>query len=76
MLRRKQIVNKIDKVNLILQELFGFLKRWFWCSLYPQFISKTVRRYEICVLLCCFDSMYARYMSFLRALPGTKFYAF
>ena len=25
------------------------------------------------VLLCCFGSMYARYMSFKRALPGTNF---
>ena len=41
--------------------------------LYPQFTRKTVRRHKICVLLRCFDSMYARYMSFLRALPGTNF---
>ena len=74
MLRRRQTVNKIDKVNLILQELFGFLKRWFWRSVYPQFISKTVRRYKICVLLCCFESMYARYMSFKSALyPAPNF---
>ena len=32
--------------------------------IYPQFIRKTVRRHKICVLLRCFDSMYARYMSF------------
>ncbi len=32
-----------------------------------------VRIHKICVLLCCFDSMYARYMSFLRASPGTNF---
>ena len=35
---------------------------------YPQFISKTVRRHKICVLLRCFDSKYARYMSFKSAL--------
>ena len=34
--------------------------------IYPQFIRKTVRRHKICVLLRCFDSMYARYMSFKR----------
>ena len=35
--------------------------------LYPQFTGNyTVRRHKICVLLRCFDSMYARYMSFKR----------
>ncbi len=32
-----------------------------------------VRRHKICVLLRCLRSMYTRYMSFLRALPGTNF---
>ena len=41
--------------------------------IYPQFIRKTVRRHKICVLLRCFDCMYARYMSFKRALPDTDF---
>ena len=35
---------------------------------YPQFARKTVRRHKICVLLRCFRSMYARYMSFKSAL--------
>ena len=35
---------------------------------YPQFTRKTVRRHKICVLLRCFRSMYARYMSFKSAL--------
>ena len=29
--------------------------------------------HKICVLLHCFDSMYARYMSFKRALLGINF---
>ncbi len=41
--------------------------------LYPQFTRKTVKRHKICVLLRCFDSKYARYMSFKRALPDTDF---
>ena len=36
-------------------------------------IISTLRRHKICVLLCCFGSMYARYMSFKSALPGTNF---
>ena len=47
--------------------------RTFLYGIYPQFTRKAVRRHKICVLLRCFDSMYARYMSFLRALPGTNF---
>ena len=43
---------------------------------YPQFTRKTNRRHKIYVLLRCFDFMYARYMSFLRALPGTNFMPF
>ena len=50
--------------------------RTFLYGIYPQFTRKTVRRHKICVLLRCFDSMYARYMSFLRALPGTNFMPF
>ena len=44
--------------------------------LYPQFTRKTVRRHKICVLLRCFDSMYARYMSFKACFTWHKFYAF
>jgi len=46
--------------------------KYLYC-LYPQFTRKTVRRHKICVLLRCFDSMHARYMPFLHALPGTNF---
>ena len=35
---------------------------------YTQFTRKTVRRHKICVLLRCFDSMYARYISRSSAL--------
>ncbi len=35
---------------------------------YPRFTRKTVRRHKICVLLRCFDSMYARYISRSSAL--------
>ena len=36
-------------------------------SIYPQFTRRYAdRRHKICVLLRCFESMYARYMSFLR----------
>ena len=50
--------------------MMGFILYRF----YPQFTRNyMVRRHKICVLLRCFRSMYARYMSFKRALPGANF---
>ena len=40
--------------------------------LYPQFTRKTVKRHKICVLLRCFDSKYARYISRSSALYLTQ----
>ena len=53
--------------NMVFRRIFN--------TAYPQFTRKTVRRHKICVLLRCFRSMYARYMSFKR-LAWHKFYAF
>ena len=39
---------------------------------YPQFTRKTVRRHKICILLRCFDSKYARYISRSSALYLTQ----
>ena len=65
----------IKLINLLKLYIHLVQPNWkIYCQLfYPQFTRKTVRRHKICVLLRCFDSMYARYMSFLRALPGTNF---
>jgi len=49
--------------------MMGFILYRF----YSQFTRNyMVRRHKICVLLRCFRSMYARYMSFKRALPGAN----
>ena len=53
--------------------MMGFILYRF----YPQFTRNyMVRRHKICVLLRCFRSMYARYISPSSALYLAQIYAF
>ena len=65
----------IKLINLLKLYIHLVQPNWkIYCQLfYPQFTRKTFRRHKICVLLRCFNSMYARHMSFKSALPSTNF---